>query len=365
MIEIQPNLKNRNANITVIGIGGGGNNAIDRMIASNVAGIEFIAVNTDIQVLDANSAPTKIQIGVKLTEGLGAGADPEIGAKSAEENLTDIVECLTNTQIVFLTAGMGGGTGTGAIPVIAKACHDMGILTVAVVTKPFTFEGLPRMQNAENGIAQLKEYADTLLIIPNDKLLERSDKSFYIQEAFQECDEVLHQGVTGIAQIILERGLINLDFKDINTVMRAKGLAHLGIGISKGTNSIMNALNNALNSPLLETSIEGATHILFNCTGQIDLIELDTAAKSIRDIAGENVNILWGTVGTSSSDDEICVTIIATGMQPKAKAPVKPSIKPFQFKQTINQPESNTKIKEQSNSSIMIPEFLLERTRSH
>lgn len=318
MVELK-NCDNQNyVKLAVIGVGGGGNNAINRMIESGVDYVDYIAVNTDSQVLEDSSASMVIQIGKKLTSGLGAGANPEIGEKSANEDLEEIEDVIKDYKIVFVTCGMGGGTGSGAAPIIAKCCKEKGILTVGIVTKPFEYEGEPRRIVSEQAIEKLKENVDTLIIIPNDKLLDiYGDLTF--DDAFKKADEILNYVVFGITNIIVNKGTINLDFNDICTVLKDKGMAHLGIGTSKGSDSVMDALNKALNSPLLETTIEGASHILFNVEGKANIRELSAASKTIKEIAGENVNILWGTVGANRDTEDITVTVIATGINEKSK----------------------------------------------
>ena len=303
------------AKIKVIGVGGGGCNAVLRMIAYNFKGPEFIAVNTDKQALLSNPAPKRIQIGEKLTKGLGAGANPDVGQKAAEESKAKIAEVLQGADLVFITAGMGGGTGTGAAPVIAQMAKDMGILTIAVVTKPFPFEGKIRASNAEKGIANLKKYVDTLVVIPNEKLLQVMPKGSSVFESFKRADEVLRQGIQGISDLILKPGIINLDFADVKTVMKNRGYAHMGIGIGKGENKVQEAVRNAVVSPLLETQIEGATAVLLNIKGGVDMAldEINDASNLVRDVVDPNCNIIFGTSISENMKDEVEVTIIATG----------------------------------------------------
>ena len=303
------------ANIKVIGVGGGGCNAVLRMIAYNFKGPEFIAVNTDRQALLSNPAPKRIQIGDKLTKGLGAGANPDIGQKAAEESKQQIAEVLQGADLVFITAGMGGGTGTGAAPVVAQIAKDMGILTIAVVTKPFPFEGRIRASNAEKGIANLKKYVDTLVIIPNEKLLKVMPKGTSVFESFKYADEVLRQGIQGISNLIIKPGIINLDFADVKTVMKNRGYAHMGIGVGKGENKVQEAVRNAVYSPLLETQIEGATAVLLNVTGGVDMAldEVNEASELVREVVDPNCNIIFGTSINENMKDEVEVTIIATG----------------------------------------------------
>ena len=303
------------ANIKVIGVGGGGCNAVQRMIKYEFKGPEFIAVNTDRQALLGNPAEVRIQIGEKLTKGLGAGADPDVGQKAAEENIAEIQRELEGANLVFITAGMGGGTGTGAAPVIAQLAKEMNILTIAVVTKPFSFEGRIRSTNAERGIAELKKYVDTLVVIPNDKLLSIMPKRSTMLDGFRYADEVLRQGIQGITDLIINPGLINLDFADITTIMKNRGYAHMGIGRGKGENKTQDAVRNAVFSPLLETQIEGATGVLLNIKGGPDLAleEVSTASDLVKEVVDENCNIIFGTSIDPNMEDEVEITIIATG----------------------------------------------------
>lgn len=306
-----------NAHIKVIGVGGGGGNAVNRMIESGMKGVSFIAVNTDRQALDASIAETKIQIGEKLTKGLGAGANPEIGTKAAEESIEEISRVFEDVDMVFITAGMGGGTGTGAAPVIAKTAREKGILTVGVVTKPFTFEGKRRRDFADLGIEYLKQYVDSLVVVPNDKLLEIADKNTTMREAFGMADDVLRQGVQGITDLISEVGNINLDFADVKTVMSNRGIAHMGIGTGSGENRVVDAVKGAIGSPLLETSIDGAKAILFNIMGGYDLgmLEVNEAADLVQKAVASDANIIFGTSINGDLEDEIRVTVIATGFE--------------------------------------------------
>lgn len=308
------------AKIKVIGVGGGGNNAVNRMVDSGVRGIEFIALNTDKQALFSSRAETKIQLGEKITKGLGAGANPEIGTKSAEENRSDILEALKGADMIFITAGMGGGTGTGAAPVVAEIARELGILTVGVVTKPFTFEGRKRLQQAEKGVQDLKEKVDTLVTIPNDRLLQIADKKTSMAEAFMMADEVLKQGIQGISDLISVPNLINLDFADVKTIMLSKGIAHMGIGLASGDNRATEAAKLAIKSPLLETSIEGAKSVLLNITGGSDLgiFEVNEAADLIRQSVDQDANIIFGAGIDESLGDQIKITVIATGFEEDA-----------------------------------------------
>lgn len=303
------------ARIRVIGVGGGGNNAVDRMIDAGIKSAEFVAMNTDYQALIRSKAELKIQLGAELTKGLGAGADPSIGEKAAQESIEQIKEVLQDNDLVFITAGMGGGTGTGAAPVVASLAREMGILTVAVVTKPFNFEGKRRMENAEKGIENLRQYVDTLVIIPNEKLLSVVPKGTPIVKAFQVADDVLRQGIQGISDLIVNPALINLDFNDVRTVMSNKGLAHMGIGCGEGENRTLEAVRQAVQSPLLETDIEGATGVIINVTGGLDisLSEVAEASKLVQDVVDSGANIIFGAGVDEELGDKVVVTIIATG----------------------------------------------------
>jgi cell division protein FtsZ len=314
LLEIKINEAENTARIIVVGVGGAGNNAVNRMIDENIAGVEFIGVNTDKQALGFCKAPTAMQIGEKLTKGLGAGARPDIGEKAAEESSEELSQALKGADMVFVTCGMGGGTGTGAAPVVAKIAKDMGILTVGVVTKPFKFEARTRMTNALQGIERLKESVDTLIVIPNDKLLEIVDRRTTMPDALKKADEVLQQAVQGITDLINVPGLINLDFADVQTVMIDKGIAHIGIGRAKGDEKALEAVKQAVSSPLLETTIEGASHVIINISGDISLIEANEAASFVQDMAGEEANIIFGAMYDESAQDEAVITVIATGL---------------------------------------------------
>ena len=314
MLQFEVNVED-NAQIKVVGVGGGGGNAVNRMIEAGLKGVSYIVVNTDKQALNRSVAETKVQIGEKLTRGLGAGANPETGMKAAEENLEEITKYFDGVDMVFITAGMGGGTGTGAAPVIAKAAKESGILTVGVVTKPFTFEGKRRRDHAELGIEYLKKYVDSLVVVPNDKLLQISEKNTTMQEAFSMADDVLRQGVQGITDLIAESGVINLDFADVKTVMSDRGIAHMGVGVGKGENRVIDAVKEAIGSPLLETSIDGAKAILLNSMGGYDLgmLEANEAADLIEKAAARDANIIFGASIKEDLEDEIRITVIATG----------------------------------------------------
>ncbi len=305
------------ATIKVIGVGGAGNNAVNRMIEADIKGVDFIAVNTDRQALQISKAKTKIQIGEKITRGLGAGANPDIGAQAAEESKAEVAEVLRGADMVFVTAGMGGGTGTGAAPIVAQAAKEMGILTIGVVTKPFTFEGKKRLSQAERGIESLKGKVDTLVVIPNDKLLQIVDRKTSIIEAFKMADDVLRQGVQGISDLIAIPGLVNLDFADVKTIMLNQGMAHMGVGSASGENRAEDAAKEAIQSPLLETSIEGAKGVIINITGgdNLGLHEVNTAAELVQRSVDPEANIIFGTVTDETMGDEIRITVIATGFE--------------------------------------------------
>ena len=314
MLEIRTNEADNSAKIIVIGVGGAGNNAVNRMIDENIGGVEFIGINTDKQALQLCKAPTLIQIGEKLTKGLGAGAQPEIGQKAAEESAEELQAAVKGADMVFVTCGMGGGTGTGAAPVVAKIAKDQGILTVGVVTKPFKFEAKQRMINAVSGIERLKESVDTLIVIPNDKLLEIVDRRTTMPDALKKADEVLQQAVQGITDLINLPALINLDFADVQTVMKDKGMAHIGIGNAKGDDKAIEAVKLAVASPLLETTISGASHVIINISGDISLMDANDAASYVQDLAGDNANIIFGAKYDESMTDEATITVIATGL---------------------------------------------------
>jgi cell division protein FtsZ len=303
------------ANIKIIGVGGGGNNAVNRMIEAGVKGVTFVSVNTDKQALANSKADIKFQIGKNLTSGLGAGAKPEIGEKSALENEKEIAKLVAGADMLFITAGMGGGTGTGAAPCIAKIAKEQGILTVAVVTKPFMFEGRKRMKNAEQGLKKLKENIDTLVVIPNDKLLETTDKKTTMLEAFSLADDVLRQGIQGISDLIAIPAIVNLDFADVKTIMSNQGLAHMGIGQASGEHKSLTAVKQAIQSPLLETSINGARGVILNITGGLNMgiHEINEAAKLIEEASDPEVNIIFGANIDESLGDEIKITVVATG----------------------------------------------------
>ena len=319
MLEIKTNDAESAAKIIVVGVGGAGNNAVNRMIDESIDGVDFIGVNTDKQALQLCKAPKLLQIGEKLTKGLGAGAKPEIGEKAAEENVEEITSALKGADMVFVTCGMGGGTGTGAAPVVAKISKDMGILTVGVVTKPFRFEAKARMLNAVGGIERLKENVDTLIVIPNDKLLEIVDRRTTMPDALKKADEVLQQAVQGITDLINLPAIINLDFADVQTVMKDKGIAHIGIGTGKGDDKAAEAVKMAVESPLLETTISGATHVIINVSGDITLADAADAADYVQGLAGDDVNIIFGAMYDETAKDTCTVTVIATGINQSPK----------------------------------------------
>ncbi|MGG3466585.1 cell division protein FtsZ [Neobacillus pocheonensis] len=377
MLEFDTNLDSL-ATIKVIGVGGGGNNAVNRMIEHGVQGVEFIAVNTDAQALNLSKAEVKMQIGAKLTRGLGAGANPEVGKKAAEESKEQIEEALRGADMVFVTAGMGGGTGTGAAPVIAQIARDLGALTVGVVTRPFTFEGKKRSNQASGGIGSMKEAVDTLIVIPNDRLLEIVDKSTPMLEAFREADNVLRQGVQGISDLIATPGLINLDFADVKTIMSNKGSALMGIGVAGGENRATEAAKKAINSPLLETSIDGAQGVLMNITGgtNLSLYEVQEAADIVATATDQEVNMIFGSVINENLKDEIIVTVIATGfneevIQPKVTRPTfgqnKAPVNSIKREQQPKREEVHQEPVRNNNSSpeetLDIPTFLRNRNR--
>lgn len=316
MLEIISNEAEAAAKIIVVGVGGAGNNAVNRMVEENISGVEFVGVNTDKQALQLCKAPKLIQIGEKLTKGLGAGAKPEIGEKAAEESAEELQAVLRGADMVFITCGMGGGTGTGAAPVIAKIAKDMGILTVGVVTKPFRFEAKQRMVNALGGIEKIKDSVDTLVVIPNDKLLEIIDKRTSFPDALKKADEVLQQSVSGITDLINAPALVNLDFADVQTVMKGMGVAHIGIGTGKGDDKALEAVKMAVESPLLETTISGAKNVIINISGDITLADVADATDYVRELAGDDINVIFGALYTKEEQESCRITVIATGLTP-------------------------------------------------
>jgi len=344
MLEIRVAEADSSAKIIVIGVGGAGNNAVNRMIDENIGGVEFVGINTDKQALQLCKAPTTLQIGEKLTKGLGAGAKPEVGEKAAEESTEELTDLMKGADMVFVTCGMGGGTGTGAAPVIAGIAKSMGILTVGVVTKPFRFEAKTRMTNALAGIDRLKDNVDTLIVIPNDRLLEIVDRRTTMPEALKKADEVLQQAVQGITDLINVPGLINLDFADVQTVMTDKGIAHIGIGKARGDDKAIDAVKQAVSSPLLETTIEGATHVIINISGDIGLMEANEAASYVQELAGDTANIIFGAMYDDNVQDEATITVIATGLdQYGANAPMASVMSGFNYKSKMPQAKPQAK----------------------
>lgn len=355
------------ANIKVVGCGGGGSNAVNRMIVEGLRNVEFIAINTDKQALMLSHANQKIQVGEKLTKGLGAGANPEIGKKAAEESREEIEEAIKGADMVFITAGMGGGTGTGAAPVVAEIAKSLGILTVGVVTKPFPFEGRRRMKHAEMGIENLKEKVDTLVTIPNERLLSMVDKKTTLLESFKFADDVLRQGVQGISDLITIPGLVNLDFADVRAVMLDKGLAHMGVGTGTGDNRAQDAAKQAISSPLLETSIVGATGVLLNVTGGADLglLEINEAAEIVQEAADPDANIIFGAVIDETLKDEIRITVIATGFEEEIRRIQKQEVKEEVAATTTTTREKEEVVESQpfDPEEINIPTFLRNRRK--
>ncbi|HHW06601.1 MAG TPA: cell division protein FtsZ [Clostridia bacterium] len=345
MLEFEEQDISQFARIKVIGVGGGGGNAVNRMIAAGLQGVEFICINTDVQALKFTTAETRLQIGAKLTRGLGAGANPEIGKKAAEESADEILKHLQGSDMVFITAGMGGGTGTGAAPVVAELAREVGALTVGVVTRPFSFEGKKRADQAERGIRELKEKVDTLIVIPNDRLMQVAGKDTSVTDAFRIADDVLRQGVQGISDLIAIPGLINLDFADVKTIMSQTGSALMGIGRATGDKRAVEAARMAISSPLLETSIDGARGVLLNITGgsNLGLLEVNEAAEIISSAADPEATIIFGAVINDDLKDEVRITVIATGFDQKPKAPKM---------------GSELNIKQFSSEDIVIPAFM-------
>ena len=348
------------AKIKVIGLGGGGGNAINRMVESGVKGVEFIAANTDLQALNSSKADVKIQIGAALTDGLGAGADPNVGREAAVESKKEIEDALTGADMVFITCGMGGGTGTGAAPVVAEIAEALGALTVAIVTKPFSFEGKRRMANALAGIEELKKHVDTMIVIPNDRLREIIDKTTPMLEAFKEVDNVLRRGVQSISDLIAVVGLVNLDFADVKAVMEHSGKAIIGIGIGMGEDRALEAAKQAVSSPLLESSIEGATDAIINITGGVNLtlFEAEQAAEVVRGAANTDINTIFGSVINENLSDEVIVTVIATGFDKEKKAEKSSSYPRRERTEVLSESEDSY---EDSSDNEDIPIFLRER----
>ena len=382
MLEIKDERESGACRIIVVGVGGAGNNAVDRMISEGVAGVEFISVNTDKQQLISCTAPTCIQIGEKLTKGLGAGAKPEVGEKAAEESREDLAAALNGADMVFVTCGMGGGTGTGAAPVVAEIAKEMGILTVGVVTRPFRFEGPRRARNADSGIDKMSEVVDTLIVIQNEKLLEIMDRRTTQPEAFAKADEVLRQGVQGITDLIAEDADVSLDFADVSTVMKDKGLAHIGIGVGTGENRCLEAVKIAAESPLLDISIAGATDMIVNFYGDIIMQEIADAVDHLQEMIGDDsdVNIIYGSKYDAANKDQVTVTVIATGLSDdrtvsasvsnrsvQQRVGVGRTILPSSTRQSVRPQPAAEKItaaekltNDSGNSDIKIPEFLIK-----
>ncbi|MBQ2643036.1 MAG: cell division protein FtsZ [Eubacterium sp.] len=370
MLEITTNESEAVAKIIVVGVGGAGNNAVNRMIDENIGGVEFISVNSDVQILKRSKSPTTLQIGEKITKGLGAGAKPEVGEAAAEENVEELAQLLKGADMVFVTCGMGGGTGTGAGPVVARVAKEQGALTVGVVTKPFRFEADTRMNNADSGIERLKENVDTLIVIPNDKLLEIVDKRTTMPEALKKADEVLQQSVQGITDLINVPSLINLDFADVQTVMRDAGVAHIGIGAASGDEKAAEAVQQAVTSPLLETTIEGAKNVIINITGDVSLFEANEAASYVQELVGDDANIIFGVRYEDTYPDECTITVMATGIGDEktaksfgfAKKPQQ-AAKPFGFNSqaqaaTTTEATETPAAKPGEDRAIKIPDFL-------
>lgn len=351
----QEEMRTNSAVIRVMGVGGGGCNAINSMIDSNIKSAEFFAVNTDNQALLLSKADNCIQIGALLTKGLGAGSDPNVGEAAAEESKDEIAEALKGTDLLFIAAGMGGGTGTGAASVIARIARELGILTVAVVTKPFSFEGRVRNENAKKGIANLKKYVDTLVVIPNDKLLQSLPAHIGVLDAFKVADDMLKQGIIGIVDLIATPSLINLDFADVNTVMRNQGLAHMGIGRAKGENRVIESVRQAVSSPLLETTIEGAKSVILNVTGGKDLMlsEISEAAELVQGIIDPSANIIFGNTIDDTMVDEVKITVIATGFNP-ASEDKKTVIAPKEEERSENVPPLLREIEEKEQQKTQV-----------
>ena len=363
MLEFDNTEVNSFASIKVIGVGGAGTNAVNRMVEAEIRGVDFIAINTDKQALNLSKAMTKLQIGEKLTKGLGAGAKPEIGAQAAEESREDIAQLIKGADLVFVTCGMGGGTGTGAAPVIAGIARDMGILTIGVVSKPFMFEGKQRMRNADAGIEQLKSRVDTLVVVPNERLLQVVTKGTTITEAFRQADDILRQGIQGISDLIAVPNLINLDFADVRTVMQSGGLAHMGIGIGKGENRMVEAAKQAVLSPMLETSIDGARAVLINITGGQDtsILDINEAAQLITQAADPEANIIFGAGIDETLDDEVRVTVIATGFEKTPFVNITPSMSAAEAARPSERPVAEAvRPAAERNDGPQIPSFVNE-----
>ena len=363
MIEIKEKCEKNEPKILIIGVGGGGNNAIDRMIKSSCDNVTYAAVNTDIAVLENCLAEKKIQIGSKLLKGYGAGANPSMGEEAAKENEDNIKELISDYNMIIITCGLGGGTGTGAIPIIANICKDTGILTIAVVTMPFSFEGKPRMKMAEIGLEKLKSQVDTLLVIPNDKLIGISDKPLMLDAAFEMADTILKYTIDGISNIIFNKGMVNIDFNDVKTIMTKKGIGHLGIGTVDSDGSLLDAAKKAIDSPLLDTTISGCTDLLINISGNASIDSINEAIEYITDIAGTDVNVIWGTVKSNDpAKDNIVVTLIATGMSDNA-SPTNNNNNALPILDDNTFIDNITKKTKTPPQEIAIPEFLKKSIR--
>lgn len=374
MLEIKCDSFATGPKILVVGVGGGGNNALDRMINSGLSGVKYMAVNTDVQVLENCRAESKIQIGKKLTKGYGAGADPQIGEAAALENEEEIKNLIEDSDMCIITCGMGGGTGTGAAPIIAKCSKEAGILTVGIVTTPFFFENTPRIAAAQSGIEKLRANVDTLLVIPNDKLLGLSEKPLLVEDAFEMADSVLKYTIEGITNIVQNKGAVNLDFNDLRTTLLNKGEGHLGIGKVSVDCTVLDAVKQAVNSPLLDTTIEGAENILINTSGKVDVMALSAAINYVRELAGDKVNIIWGTVTEENFDQEkLVVTLIATGMSKNKKVTPKSINRTVtrtatqEYKRTTvttqmpnKMPVAKPAVASLKEKELVIPSFLLE-----
>ncbi len=381
MLEIMSNEAESGARIIVIGVGGAGNNAVNRMVDESVSGVELVGINTDKQALTMCKAPTVLQIGEKVTKGLGAGAKPEVGQKAAEESVDDIKKLVEGADMVFVTCGMGGGTGTGAAPVVAGIAREAGCLTVGVVTKPFRFEAKQRMANALGGIDKLKENVDTLIVIPNDKLLEIVDRRTTMPEALRKADEVLMEAVQGITDLINQPALINLDFADVQTVMKDKGIAHIGIGEAKGDDKALEAVQQAVDSPLLETTIDGASNVIINISGDISLMDANDAASYVQNLAGDDANIIFGAMYDDSIPDSAKITVIATGLDDSttkvasvedsraAEASKKENafsnagykMPSFDLPKSVVKPSGSSRPQPKGTKELQIPEFLQKK----
>lgn len=348
------------AKIKVIGVGGGGCNAVNRMIESGVQGVEFIVANTDLQVLNVSKAETKLQIGKSITNGLGAGANPDVGREAALESKKEIEEALSGADMVFVTCGMGGGTGTGAAPIVAEIAQDLGALTVGIVTKPFRFEGKKRMDHAEIGIEELRHHVDTIIVIPNDRLRDIIDRTTPMMEAFKEVDNVLRRGVQSISDLIAVSGLVNLDFADVKTIMSKRGNAIIGIGIGVGENRAVEAAKQAVSSPLLETTIDGATDAIINITGgnSLTLFEAEDAAEVVRNAANTDINTIFGAVINENLNDEVIVTVIATGFDDNMDSDGDEGDTDY-----TRMDSYNSKDEDEDDGDVDIPPFLRSRDR--